>query len=120
MKQKNNLLTGIKLATELKPSKLGLRKFLTVFGYDYDENNRYKSLSKVLKEDLDEIVYFELRCYEIPVEYYTNKWDVSDDILVNDILIDDIKGISLLEEELNKYLEDIKMLQPSWNCDNLI
>lgn len=120
IRQRNNLLTGVKLATELEPSTSGLRKFITIFGYTYDKDGRYESLKNILKPSLEEQVYFELRCYEIPIEYYDNHWDVTDDILVNDNINDDIKGIILLEKELKEYLQDFSKLLPSWNCDNII
>lgn len=119
-KQKNNLLTGVKLATELKASLTNLRKFITIYGYTYDDDNKYKTLSKALKPHLEEEVYFELRCYEIPIEYYENSWDVTEDDLINEIYKDDIKGVEELEIELKNYIQDFSVLKPVWYCDNLL
>lgn len=120
IKQKNNLLTGVKLAVELEASETGLKRFITVFGYLYNEEHKFQELTNVIKTGLDEEVYFEIRCYEIPVEYYDNHWDVTDDILINDELIDDIKGIKALENELKNYIDDFSILKPEWYCDNLL
>ena len=71
-KQINNLCTGVKLATELKTENANLRKFLTVQGYSYDDNGKIVRLKKVLSSSILDNIYFELRCYELSVDYYTN------------------------------------------------
>ena len=120
IKQINNLCTGVKLATELKASKFNLRRFLTVHGYRYNDTGKRIKLGKTLNVSNIENIYFELRCYEICIDYYINNWDVTDDDLVNDIYLDDIKGVKLLEFELKKYIQDFSVLQPEWYCDNLL
>lgn len=118
--QQNNLRTGVKLATELPSSSPNLRKFITIHGYSYDCNGRRTRLKKVLNAtNLDE-VYFELHCYELSIDYYTNNWDVTEDDLTNEVYLDDIKGLKLLENELQKYLSDFSTLVPEWHCDNLL
>ena len=117
--QKNNLLTGTQLAVELRPTSSEYRKFLSVYGYNYNENGDVVSLSKFLKSSEEERYYFEIRCYEIPKVYYENNWDVDDSILINSEYIRDIKGIKSLENNLEKYLPDFSVLKPSSQCDNL-
>lgn len=116
--QKNNLLTGVKLASELKSSKDNLRKFITIFAYEYDLDGKYKPMSKILKSNIDNDVFFELRSYEIPIEYFENNWDVTDDDLINDIRIEDIKGMDNLENKLSEYIDDISIFKPEWNFEN--
>lgn len=116
-KQINELITGVKLAAELKSSQPNLRRFITVFGFSYNDG-QYVSLSNVIgnKQEL----HFEVRCYEIDVKYYENHWDVSDGDLTNDIIIDNIKGIAGLEKKLKDFITDFSILSPEWNCENLI
>ena len=116
--QLNNLITGVKLASELQSSKENIRRFITVFAYEYDENGKYKSLSKVLKSNIEEDIFFELRIYEISNEYFENNWDICENDLASDARIEDIKGIKNLEIKLKEYLDDLSILKPEWNCDN--
>lgn len=119
-KQINNLCTGVKLATELKSINSNLRKFLTVQGYSYDADGEIIELKKVLNKSILNNIYFELRCYEISIDYYTNHWDVTEDDLSSQIYQDDIKGIDALELELKEYIEDFSALKPEWYCENLL
>ena len=50
--------------------------------------------------------YFQIRDYEIPVEYYDNGLEISDSILESDRILEGICGIYNLEEELTRYLSD--------------
>lgn len=120
IKQINNLCTGVKLATELKSSNPNLRKFLTIQGYSYDADGKVIGLGKVLKKSNLDTAYFEVRCYEIPIEYYDNHWDVTEDDLSSQIYHDDIKGIAALESELKEYIDDYSVLKPEWHCENLL
>lgn len=120
VKQKNNLMAGVKLAIELDSSASKLRKFLTILGYCYDEEGHYKSLSKVIKNGLESDIIFEIRCYEIPIEYFQNNWDIVDDELVNDVRIDNVKGFDSLEKNLQVFLNDLRGLKPEWHCENLL
>lgn len=119
-KQINNLCTGVKLATELKTENVNLRKFLTVQGYSYDDNGKIIRLKKILRSSTLDNIYFELRCYELSVDYYTNNWDVTEDDLASEVYQDDIKGIEALEVELSNYIQDFSVLKPEWECDNLL
>lgn len=119
-KQINNLCTGVKLATELKTENVNLRKFLTVQGYSYDDNGKIIRLKKILSLSTLDNIYFEVRCYELSVDYYTNNWDVTEDDLVSEVYQDDIKGIEALEVELSNYIQDFSVLKSEWECDNLL
>ena len=119
-KQINNLCTGVKLATELKTENVNLRKFLTVQGYSYDDNGKIIRLKKILSLSTLDNIYFEVRCYELSVDYYTNNWDVTEDDLASEVYQDDIKGIEALEVELSNYIHDFSVLKPEWECDNLL
>ena len=119
-KQINNLCTGVKLATELKNENVNLRKFLTVQGYSYDDNGKIIRLKKVLNSSTLDNIYFELRCYELSIDYYINNWDVTEDELASEVYQDDIKGIETLEVELSNYIQDFSVLKPEWECDNLL
>ena len=118
-KQINNLCTGVKLATELKTENVNLRKFLTVQGYSYDDNGKIIRLKKILSLSTLDNIYFEVRCYELSVDYYTNNWDVTEDDLASEVYQDD-KGIEALEVELSNYIQDFSVLKPEWECDNLL
>lgn len=120
IKQINNLCTGVKLATELKSISFNLRKFLTIQGYSYGVNGEIIELKKVLNNNTLNNIYFELRCYEISVDYYINHWDVTEDDLSSQIYKDDIKGIDALELELKHYIDDFSVLKPEWYCENLL
>lgn len=119
-KQINNLCTGIKLAAELKSSNSNLRKFLTIQGYSYDADGEIIELEKSLNARNIDNIYFELRCYEITIDYYINHWDVTEDDLSSEIYQDDIKGIDALELILTEYIEDFSILKPEWYCENLL
>lgn len=120
IKQINNLCTGVKLATELQSEKKYLRKFLTVKGYSYNTDGKIIELGKVHTPNTLDIIFFELRCYEISNDYYINNWDVTEDDLVSEVYQDEIKGIEALEMVLSKYLQDFSVLKPEWYCDNLL
>lgn len=117
-KQINELITGVKLAAEIKPSQTNLRRFVTVFGFSYNNDGQYVSLSNVISDKQG--LNFEIRCYEIDIKFYENHWDVSDGDLTNDIIIDNIKGIAELEVKLKDFISDFSILRPEWNCENLI
>lgn len=119
-KQINNLCTGVKLATELKTENVNLRKFLTIQGYSYNDEGKIVGLKKVLSSRILDNIYFELRCYELSIDYYTNNWDVTEDELASEVYLDDIKGIKKLELELSNFINDFSVLKPEWECDNLL
>lgn len=120
IKQINNLCTGVKLAIELETDNCNLRKFLTIQGYRYNNEGNAIRLKKVIDPNILDSVYFELKCYEISIDYYINHWDVTEDDLTSYIYKDDIKGIDALESELKKYMKDFSELKPEWYCDNLL
>lgn len=119
-RQINNLRTGIKLAAELKSEKSKARKFITVHGYSYDEDGKKIKLTNILNDNSLNQIFFELHYYEIPLEYYINKWDVTEDDLLSTVYKNDITGIQKLEIELFNYIQDFSVLEPEWYCDNLL
>ena len=116
--QINNLITGNALAAEITPSRSGLRKFIVVKGFELNERGQWKRLSKVLNTDKCETAIFQIRFYELPEEFITNNWDVTEDILTEARTIDQLQGIPALEKELKEYLDDCSVLVPEWKCEN--
>lgn len=104
-KQINELCIGVKLAAELISESSDLRKFLTIQGYGQNVDEKMIGLKHVITPSILDNILFELRCYELSIDYYINNWDVTDDVLKNEIYQDDIKGILALEIELNKYIQ---------------
>lgn len=49
-KQKNELLTGIRLATELKSSSENLKKFLVISAYQYNSDRKIIKLNRILNK----------------------------------------------------------------------
>lgn len=96
----------------------GLRKFIVVKGFELNERGQWKRLSKVLNTDKCETAIFQIRFYELPEEFITNSWDVTEDVLTEDKTIDQLQGIPVLEKELKEYLNDFSVLVPEWKCEN--
>ena len=118
-KQKNELLTGIRLATELKSSAENLKKFLVISAYQYSLDGQIIKLNKTLNKDYINLkIYFSLICYEIPKEY-CNSWDI-DYGIINKKEIKDITTIKKLEDILNGYISDITKLVPEWYIDSVL
>lgn len=109
IEQINNLITGCKLAAELKPTEPELRHFMTVLGYEISADGRFKELSKTICNQKVKTT-----------KYYENGLEISDSILKNDRITDGILGILNLEKELDCYFNDPELLVPEWRCDNLI
>ena len=109
IEQLNNLITGNTLSCEILTSQENIRSFLTVSAVT---SHRYINTA-----DPSSMVFW-LRKYEVPAEYIENDWDVSDDELINSIHIKEIVGIAGLEEIVNKYLNNIQLLDVEWKCDN--
>ena len=65
-----------------------------------------------------ERAFFQIRIYELPEEYVSNGWDVTEDILTEDTVMDMVQGIPRLEETLCHYLADFSVLVPEWQCEN--
>ena len=118
-KQKNELLTGIRLATELKSSSENLKKFLVISAYQYNSDGKIIKLNRILNKNYANLkIYFDLICYEIPKEY-CNSWD-TDYFIINKKEIKDINNIKELEAILNNYLSDITKLVPEWYIDSVL
>ncbi len=119
-KQINDLCTGVKLVIELEATEISFRKFLTVQGYIINDDGNITKPDKYLNSNKINDLYFEVRVYELSVEYYINEWDVTEDDLKNEIYLDGIKGINQLELILNEYIADFSELKPEWDSDNLL
>lgn len=60
-KQKNELLTGIRLATELKSSSENLKKFLVISAYQYNSDRKIIKLNRILNKNYANLkIYFDL------------------------------------------------------------
>ena len=118
IKQIDDLITACTLAAELKPTDSRLRHFITVFGYELSTEGHYREITKTISEQKVQSTYFQIRDYEIPVEYYDNGLEISDSILESDRILEGICGIYNLEEELTRYLSDFSLLIPEWKCGN--
>jgi hypothetical protein len=118
--QIKSLITGVKLAAEIKASDIDLSCFISIFAYQYDEQGQYIEMTKFLKtiKEEDEDVFFLLRKYEIPNEFIKNGWFATDDDLINYIYLEDIKGFKNIENELLKYISNLSILEPEWKCEN--
>lgn len=120
LKQKNQLITGVVLVAELEATSADRRKFLSIFGYEYDNSGRQIEVDNVIRRDKENTIFFQLRSYEIPKEYKEDNWDITEDILINDKKDRDIKGIEVIEKEVGKILKDFNKLIPEWECENFI
>ncbi len=114
------LITGTELATEIKTNNLELRSFIAIFAYQYKETkpfNRFIKYDKFIKNvDMDN-VFFVLRKYGIFRKHMEKDYDYDPCNIIDEIFLEEIKGIQNIEKELLKYLEDLSVLYPSWKCD---
>ncbi len=117
-KQVNNLMIGNSLAAEILPTSSDLRCFIVIGAYMINKNGSETAVSKYLNANNKENYLFWLRKYEVRKEYIENDWDVTQDELVNEVFITDIKSLEDLENELDKYLQDYSRLDLEWRCDN--
>lgn len=75
-KQINELITGVQLALELKPTRLGQRHFISVAAYDNSELRPDKIINDEKKNNL----LFWIRDYEVPIEYIENDWEIPNEV----------------------------------------
>lgn len=119
VKQINNLLTGIVLACELKADKPEIRNFLTVKSFKLDsDGNHHVWDNKIKSADIGDNALFIVHCYSVPAEYIDLDYDIHNGDLIDDVIIDNIIGWDKLYEVLSKYIDDVSILVPQWNCDN--
>lgn len=118
--QRKNLLTGVKLATELNTNISDMRAFISIFAYQYDIFGKSEEVSKFLNSVDNEEIFFQLRKYEINKEFIEKGWYPSENDLINSVLIKDIQGLEIVEQELLKYMNDLSILRGEWECDNLL
>ena len=118
--QIDSLLTGVKLAAEIKTNSYNFRKFITVYAYQYNINGKINSITKTFKSEIQEDIFFFIWKYVIPSEYISNDYDVHEENLLESIKIKDINSIKNLENELNKYIDDLSELVAEWYTENPI
>lgn len=117
-KQLNNLQIGTKMVIELIPSDPKLRKFLTVFGYEYDENKKFKKASKYLKPNKLDNMFFQVWCYEVLNDERIYGYDITDDLIYEDNCFSDIKGIKELEKQIERYTDKFYLFKPEWESEH--
>ena len=119
VKQINELLTGIVLACELKSDKSELRRFITVKSFNVDSNDRLMPWDKKIKSaDEGNYALFVVHSYSVSAKYIELDYDIDDDCLEDNIVIDDIVGLDKLYEVLSEHLDDLSVLIPQWHIDN--
>ena len=108
IRQRNNLLTGNRLAAEVPASAPNLRAFIEIWAHAADRE--WGGVSKFLNADTSNL-RFDLWKYEIDRSYYdTDGWDW-DRFVRGDIhKVKDIPTIEDLERILAEYLDDVSIL----------
>ncbi len=119
LKRKNELLTGIVLAQELKPVIEGTRRFITLKSFKRDDSGRVSCWGKTIpsEDDLKHAIY-NLRVYSIRSELI--EYDIDESQLSEHTSITGINSLNDLYEEVAPYLDDMTGLIPQWDCDNPI
>jgi hypothetical protein len=120
IKQRNELLTGIILAQELKPVIEGTRRFITVKSFKENENGSECWTKQLPQPDDYDRAIFTVKVYSIDVDYIEKDYDVDENDTVEYSCTDDIKSFELLYSKLSKYMNDFIDLKPQWYCDNPI
>ncbi len=120
IKQRNELLTGVVLAQELKPVIDGTRRFITVKSFKVNGNG-FECWTKQLPQNGDyDRAIFTMKVYSIDADYIEKDFDVDENDTSEYSCTDEIKSFELLYIELSKYLSDFTDLKPQWYCDNPI
>jgi hypothetical protein len=115
--QRNNLITGIHLATEIQSSSPGLRAFVVVGAYIQSSSGKHAKPSKSLNVEQDNLRFW-LRRYEVNRNLLETDKYIADQDLLNPVYIEDIKSIEQLEAELWKYSGDFSLMVVAWKVDN--
>ena len=112
--QRNNLLTGTYLATEILSSSPELRAFVVIGAYVQTPTKPMKP-SKSLNVEQDNLRFW-IRRYEIAkrdIDKYVTEKD-----LQNAMYINNISSRDALEHELEKYVDDFSLMEVTWKVDN--
>lgn len=119
-KQINDLITGTVLTAELPAVSEGDRRFVTVFPYVINERGRRDKPDRFLDSSKHEEVMFCLRDCEYPSKYIENDLEVYDGDVIVHRYVQDIKGISALQEILAEIMSDFSVLVPHWETDDIL
>ena len=114
--QRNNLLTGTRLAAELQASSPELRAFVVIGAYRQTQSGP-KRPSKMLNAEHDTLRFW-LRTYEVSRHALAMDEDIIDEDLIHEIYIRDIQSIDQLEQELAQHIQDFSRMEVSWKIDN--
>ncbi len=122
--QIKQLTVDTTLAAEFKSNNIELRGFISVFAYQYKEPKtvgnpfgNYVYFDKFIKNVDMDYVFFRLRKYEIAKVHMESNYEIHESYLIDEIRVDEIKGIENIEKELLKYIDDLSVLQPWWKCE---
>ncbi|MDO5560362.1 MAG: hypothetical protein Q4F95_12295 [Oscillospiraceae bacterium] len=117
--QVNNLLTGVVLACEVKDSDEEHRKFLTVRSFDISKSGKPAAWDKTVKPyDRGNNALFVVHYYSVKARYMQLNYDIDDNDLTKNIIIDHIYGWDQLYNQLSKFINNYSELKPQWHCDN--
>ncbi len=111
--QRNNLISGTRLAGEIQSSAPHLRAFVSVGSYVQTPHGAARP-SKSLNIDKSNL-RFVLRKYEVDKQKIGI--DIIDEDLVDSIYINDIKSIEQLEDIVRDYLQNFSVLDVAWKSD---
>ena len=119
MKQVNELLTGVILACELPSDSPEIRMFLTVQSFKKGVDGERIRWNKIIKSyNMGNDSIFILHRYSLLSEYIELNYDIHDNDLTEDVVLDNIIGWDRLYEELSKIIDDLGLLRPQWHCGN--
>lgn len=118
LKQINNLLTGIILACELPTQDETNRRFITVHSFEYNSNGELLCWDKKIKSQQEgNYALFRIHVYTVPSEYIQKDYDILEDELMENKLIEVI-GWQELYDNLSIYVKELNKFVPQWHCDN--
>lgn len=116
IEQRNNLLVGNALATELAPSD-DVRAGVEVRAYSTQSTRfHWVPVSKFLNADRSDQRY-QLQWCEIE-KRYIDHWLDADLYMREETEIRELMSIEAVEEELARYLDDFSRLQVSWKAES--
>lgn len=119
IKQKNCLLTGVILACEVESSEAEIRTFLTVSSFKKGINNECIPWDNVIKSfSEDQNIIFTIHYYSLKASYIEYGYDIHENDLIQNNVIENICGWDNVYKELAKIIDDFSVLRPQWNCDN--
>lgn len=118
IKQINELLNGVVLACELNSKTPEIRKFLTVKSFHALSKGKYIPWNNTIKFCNTDDVVFIIHYYSVFSNFIENDYDIGEEDLVEDIIIDNIYSWNELYHKLSEIIDNFDILTPQWNCDN--